>query len=368
MKVVYDSQIFSVQKYGGVSRYFCEIASRISKQSDVQVSITAPLYINTYLQSVPQDIVFGFKSPYARRFRILSGVTNKFISGAMLYLKRPDIIHETYFSLCRSGPRNTKRVITIHDMIHEKFPKSFPSTDKTSKYKALAAKRADHIICVSESTKKDAVEILGLPPEKISVIYHGFDLMNYNSEPKTLHPSPIDSPFLLYVGNRGGYKNFARLLEVYQKSKILNTGYKILCLGGGDFNENEYKVMSDLSIDRNKIIQLEGNDELLSTCYKNATAFIYPSLYEGFGIPPLEAMAHNCPVVCSNTSSIPEVVNNAGEYFDPFNIESMITAIEKVVMSENHKKQLIIKGQARLKYFSWDKCANETLGVYKKLL
>ena len=106
---------------------------------------------------------------------------------------------------------------------------------------------------------------------------------------------------------------------------------------------------------------------MLSACYKHAVAFIYPSLYEGFGIPSLEAMSHDCPIVCSNTSSIPEVVGDAGEYFDPMSHESMTVAIEKVVYSEVYQKELIKKGRERLKGFSWSKCAKETLDVYKSL-
>jgi glycosyltransferase involved in cell wall biosynthesis len=106
---------------------------------------------------------------------------------------------------------------------------------------------------------------------------------------------------------------------------------------------------------------------LLAKLYKFARAFIYPSLYEGFGIPPLEAMSHGCPVVCSNTSSIPEVVGDAGEYFDPVDTGSMREAIEHVVGSDSHRNLLIAKGYERLKSFSWDRCAAETLDVYRRL-
>jgi glycosyltransferase involved in cell wall biosynthesis len=107
---------------------------------------------------------------------------------------------------------------------------------------------------------------------------------------------------------------------------------------------------------------------LLAKFYIKASVFVYPSLYEGFGIPPLEAMAYKCPVVCSNTSSIPEVVGDAGVYFDPYSIESIRLATERVVESESLINDLIRKGENRLKFFSWDKCANETLKVYKSLL
>jgi glycosyltransferase involved in cell wall biosynthesis len=286
----------------------------------------------------------------------------------MLLAKNPDIVHETYFSPYRLGSRRARRVLTIYDMIHEKFPASFPFSNKTSQYKALAVNRADHIICISESTRRDALEILGIPPEKSSVIYLGFDLMGAASAPNKTPTCLARKPFLLYVGNRGGYKNFLRLLQAYGASPQLRSEYDLICFGGGAFLAEELETMRKLGLNSGQISQLGGDDRLLAQLYEHASAFVFPSLYEGFGIPPLEAMSHDCPVVCSNTSSIPEVVGDAGEYFDPVDIDNMRTAIERVVGSESHQKQLIEKGHERLKSFSWDRCAAETLDVYKNLI
>jgi glycosyltransferase involved in cell wall biosynthesis len=377
MKIAYDSQIFCAQTYGGVSRYFCEIASRIAKQPGVQVSITAPMHINAYLAHMPPGIVSGFRAPETERFQTNYGVNyprlalrglGLLVGDWMLRAMNPDIVHETYFFPYRLGPRRARRVLTIHDMIHEKFASSFPLADKTSRHKALAAERADHVICVSESTRRDAIEILGLPPDKTSVIYHGCDLMKVDGASAGELVLPTLEPFLLYVGNRGGYKNFLRMLEAYGASPQLKTGYKLICFGGGAFHADELKTMQTLGLDSGQVMQLGGNDQLLAKLYERASAFIYPSLYEGFGIPPLEAMSHDCPVVCSNTSSIPEVVGDAGEYFDPADTESIRAAIERVVESISHQQSLIAKGRARLECFSWDRCAAETLGVYMKLV
>jgi len=285
----------------------------------------------------------------------------------MLRVMKPDIVHETYFSPYRLGPRRARRVLTIYDMIHEKFASSFPHADKTARYKAQAAERADHVICISESTRRDAIEILGLPPDKTSVIYLGFDLMNVAGVRVEEPMFTARKPFLLYVGNRGGYKNFLRLLEAYGTSPQLKAGYELICFGGGGFLADELEMMRTLGLDRGQVTQLGGDDQQLAILYERASAFIFPSLYEGFGIPPLEAMSHDCPVVCSNTSSIPEVVGDAGEYFDPGDVDSMRAAIECIVGSESRRKALIEKGRARLRWFSWDRCAAETLDIYRKL-
>lgn len=376
MKIAYDPQIFCIQNYGGVSRYYCEIASRIARVPDVKVFITAPLHVNAYLSDVPSGIVFGFPAPKIDRFLTSNGVNyprlalrglNLLISNVMLNVLKPDIIHETYYSPYRLGARRARRVLTIYDMIHEKFASNFPLAVKTARYKALAAERADHVICISESTRRDVMEILGLSSDKISVIHLGFDLMNKAEAHAKEVILPTSEPFLLYVGDRGGYKNFIRLLEVYASSPHLNTAFKLVCFGGGTFRVEELKMMKALGLDNRQVIQLGGSDLLLSKLYENASALVYPSLYEGFGISPLEAMSHNCPVVCGRTSSIPEVVGDAGEYFDPADTESMRVAIERVISSDSQRKLLIARGRERLGYFSWDRCAAETFNVYKKL-
>lgn len=377
MKIAYDSQIFCAQTYGGVSRYFCEIATRIARYPGVEVAITAPMHINAYLEHVPPGIVTGFRAPNTDRFQARSGKNyprmalrglGLLMGDLMLRAKSPDIVHETYFSPFRLGPRRARRVLTIHDMIHERFASSFPHADKTARYKARAAARADHVICVSESTRRDAIEILGLPLDKTSVIYHGFDLMNVAANNAEAFAFPTAVPFLLYVGNRGGYKNFLSLLEAYGSSPQIKTEYGLVCFGGGAFSSDELKTMQGLGLDCGRVTQIGGGDQLLASLYENATAIVYPSVYEGFGIPPLEAMSHDCPVVCSNTSSIPEVVGDAGEYFDPGDIDSMRAAIERVVTSDSHRQLLVARGRERLRCFSWDRASAETFAIYTKLV
>ena len=144
--------------------------------------------------------------------------------------------------------------------------------------------------------------------------------------------------------------------------------FNLICFGGGEFTKAELTLFKELGLKENQIRQCSGDDQLLARLYTSASVFVYPSLYEGFGIPPLEAMSYKCPVVCSDSSSIPEVVGDAGEFFDPYSIESISLAIERVVESNILSNDLIRKGNDRLKLFSWDKCANETLKVYKSLI
>lgn len=134
MKVAYDPQIFSGQIYGGVSRYICEIATRISMHSDVSVKIAAPMYVNAYLENVPKEVLTGFKSPFPYEFlRLYQRASSMLLGDAVLRYMKPDIIHETYYFKYPLGPKSATRVLTIYDMIHEKFESQFQYGDKTAK-------------------------------------------------------------------------------------------------------------------------------------------------------------------------------------------------------------------------------------------
>lgn len=164
------------------------------------------------------------------------------------------------------------------------------------------------------------------------------------------------------------FKSFEIFLRAYASSSWLRDNFNVVCFGGGAFSSNEIRLFGDLRLSDTQLIQRNGSDAKLASCYRYAAAFVYPSLYEGFGIPPLEAMSLDCPVVCSNTSSIPEVVGNAAEYFDPLDVESIREALERVLNSEERQDELIRYGQLRRTQFSWERCADDTLAIYRGLM
>jgi glycosyltransferase involved in cell wall biosynthesis len=364
IKVVYDYQTFSLNEYGGISRYFHEISSRISKSPGYEVRIVCPFYIDEYFDHLPSSmLVQGLKTKRIAKTNNLRHTVNQKLSNLMISGSNPDIIHETYYAAKSIGSKNAIRIVTVHDMIHEKFSSVLDRKNSFASIKAMAIRRADHIICVSQNTKKDLIEILGIDESKVSTIYHGCSFNNnFNENIKQV--SQTEKPYLLYVGQRARYKNFDKLLEAYGSSLKLSQDFQLICFGGGDFSSSEVERIKNFQLGC-KVVQISGDDSMLANLYRGATALVYPSLYEGFGIPPLEAMSFGCPVVCSNVSSIPEVVGNAGEYFDPENLDSMIDAIEKVVYSEVVLNDLKLLGQKRIKLFSWDLCAKQTIEVYK---
>ena len=167
---------------------------------------------------------------------------------------------------------------------------------------------------------------------------------------------------------RKRYKNFRLLLEAYSKLDKIKKDFDIICFGGGKFLKEEINYIKELSIKIDSIQQIEGSDEILSNLYLNATVLIYPSKYEGFGIPILEAMSLGCPVISSNVSSLPEVYGNAALGFSPNSSDELINCINKVVFDNFQRDQLIEKGLKRKNLFSWKKCAQQTNDIYKKLI
>ncbi len=368
MRIAFDSQTFAFQEYGGISRYICSLAKHLSEFTGDYVKIFAPIHINAYLPKLPENLVTGIRVPVSpKAARIIRSISNTMAIPIMKAF-HPDIVHETYYSNWVYAPKGARRVITAHDMIHERFPDNFSPRDPTSIWKKNAFSRVDRIICISESTRNDLQEIFKIPENKISVIYHGFDTLTAADE----HDSDVScigkTPYILYVGNRGGYKNFTSFVQAYTSSEWLLNNFNLVCFGGGSFTVSEKKVLKAFGIKEERILQIGGNDAILAACYRNAAAFVYPSIYEGFGIPPLEAMSLGCPVVCSNTSSVPEVAGDAGEYFDPKSIESMRVAIEKVLQSSERRTELITLGKMRCSLFTWNRCAAETIALYRSII
>jgi glycosyltransferase involved in cell wall biosynthesis len=366
MRIAYDHQIFGWQRHGGISRYISDVARVISRDQQHAVDIVCPLYINSYLNALPDSVrVHGIQTPAIPRFgRVLRSV-NAILAKPLTKRLAPDLVHETYYAASRTAPRGARTILTVHDMIHERFPQYFSSLDPTARDKARAVARADHIVCVSHNTKRDLIETLGVPEERVSVTHLGF--LATDNTPRSTEPMS-GKPFILYVGNRGGHKNFGMLADAFSASQRLREDFRIICFGGGPLTARDRTTANGFLLDETLLVHQSGTDAALSRLYGQAAVFVYPSLYEGFGIPPLEAMNHDCPVVCSNVSSIPEVVGDAAEYFDPHSAGELQCALERVLYGPSRRQDLIAKGIERLQLFSWERCAAETLKIYERTL
>ncbi len=220
----------------------------------------------------------------------------------------------------------------------------------------------DKIICVSENTKKDLLNFYNLRPDKIEVIYNGSDHLIPVKNRENLEIS-VEKPYILYVGSRSKYKNFNLFIEAFSKSKKIYDNFDVICFGGGNFSKLEIDLLKKLKV-LNKINLILGDDRKLKSCYKNASLFIYPSLYEGFGIPILEAMHEGCPTIVSDIPVFREILDNRSYFFDPKNCENLIFNMEKILFDSEIKNNLISLGRTDSKKYTWSECYNKTMKLY----
>ena len=365
MRIAFDHQIFCRQSYGGISRYIVEIANEMSSYNDV--AIFSPVYVNEYLDNLSDKIMLsGIKVPRFPYTGSLYSHLGDILSPLMIRKFRPNIVHETYYSSHKSYPKDARIVITVHDMIHEILPQFFRSWDNTSQHKKTTILRADHIICVSENTKNDLMNFFDVKSEKITVVPHGFSFKKVTAHRNEFQIN-INRPFILFVGDRSKYKNLYNFLKAFSSSRLLKE-FNVVFFGGGYATDDDISLLRSLNIPRDCISFVSGDDDALQLHYKMASFFVYPSLYEGFGMPLLEAMSMGCPVACSNTSSIPEVVGAAALMFNPNDVDSIRNVMEIISSDSVVRETLVNEGARQIKKFSWQKSAAETLSVYRKII
>ena len=358
--IIYDYQIFEMQRFGGISRYFCEIIKRISAKHKITVRYSINYYLTSWMLEKSLKLLPRF---IYKRYHSFFEKKNHEITKKLLKTGGPYLLHPTYYDpyfLDYIG--ENPYIITVHDMIHEKFPQYVTDANITIGHKKKVITRANRIIAISENTKKDIIEIFNINTQKIDVINHSTSMKHFSGK----HKLQIPERFLLFVGDRTPYKNFKRFMEtfaqIHEQDKTLFAIYT-----GSKLKKDEQDMLIGMGIFE-YTIHIKASDQALSELYSRALLFVYPSLYEGFGIPILEAYACHCPVALSNTSCFPEIAGDAAVYFDPYSISSMSEAITKVIYNEEKRSQLIRLGNERLKRYSWEKAAQKTEEAYQKAI
>ncbi len=367
MKILYDYQIFNSQAYGGISRYFYELMNQFKSSGEPDFELALRYSNNIYLNntSIGYFKTF-FKNNDFRGRRKLMSILNLLHSKKSLVSQQYDIFHPTYYNTYFLKFLDSKPfVLTIHDMAHEMYPWYFPSKDPTSKNKKLLTENAAKIIAVSETTKRDIIKIFQIDETKIHVIYHGNSLLLQPGD----RNSRLNLPerYILYVGNRDCYKNYGFFIKAISSLLYQDEDLYLICVGGSNFTDSENNLLNKLHL-RNKIQRITVDDEDLAYLYKKAIAFVFPSLFEGFGIPILEAFSCGCPVILSNIDVFLEVGGEAAVYFDPNDEVSIRESVAKVIYSKDIRCELINMGLQRVKRFSWMETACQTLDVYKSII
>lgn len=366
MKILYDHQIYVMQKFGGINRYFDEIMN--TQRAGFKASRIDPVLFYSEPVKVKTDL-------YSRGLRFVKRKTgfppkpaiDVFPQQAADVFSRNDfdLFHPTYYDPYFLARTQKPFVLTVYDMIHEIFKEYFWGNDPTSHNKLLLCRQASQIITISHKTKEDLVTIFKIPEEKV----HAIPLASTFDQVVAQHPGKMEGVerYLLFTGNRWGYKNF--YFPVLALTDLLKADQQLrfVCTGPA-FEPWEMQFFKDQGIDHQMHHIYLQNDQELSWVYRHAAAFIFPSLYEGFGFPLLEAFACNCPVISSNGGSLPEVAGEAALYFEPRDFRGLQQAAHAALYDTALRASLINKGQERFKQFSWERCREDTIKVYHKVL
>jgi len=366
MKILYDHQAFTGQRYGGVARYFHDLMESLVSMG-VGIELALQFSNNEYLKSSSIRIPRQFRNIFGLMpTSMLVSRTNRLNSIYRLQRARFDVFHPTFFhSYFLQHIGNKPFVLTYHDCIKEKFDLNHIDNASMEQKQELLT-RASKIIAVSENTKKDLLELYDVKSDKIDVVHHSTSFINHQQPTHFYLKTP--EKYLLYVGARNDYKNFDGLLKSIKPVLKKHPDVVLLCAGGGNFTEEETVMMRIFGIENQVIHQHFYSDNTLFALYQRAIAFVYPSLYEGFGIPILEAFACGCPVVLSNTSCFLEVAEDAALYFEATNKDDLSHKLEEIIANSELRKFLINKGLSRQKAFSAEKKAKETFNVYKSVM
>jgi glycosyltransferase involved in cell wall biosynthesis len=370
MNIIYDPSIFS-QRYGGVSRYFYEIITRLLHRQELNIFLFQGFYANEYplnKHKKEYKFYFGVKRPAIPYTNCLFSVLNHYLFRAYFRLNQPakPLYHPTYYSKTLGKVKaSTKVVVTVYDMVCELYPEQFSNAEAEIESKKISIERADHIICISENTKKDLINFYNIHQDKIDVIYLASSLETKNTEMEESKVT-LSKPYILYMGSRRtAYKNFYVVLDAFDKGGF-SRDFDLLCFGSGGLSNSELKTFASRGL-INSVQYARGNDSFLADIYKKAACLVYPSFYEGFGFPTLEAMSLDCPVIAANSGSIPEVAGDAAILFDPQSVDCLIESLKRLLYSCDLTETLRQAGRSRSGKFSWEITAEKTLGVYKGL-
>lgn len=362
MDILFDGKIFAMQRAGGINRYFANLIARLPENCNPTLTTRQELGV-----TVPAHPRLSIKEYHPFRPHRISRPLEKAYFRSLERMHRYNIAHPTYYSLLTQQEFDCYRcpvVVTVYDMIHELFPQDLQTDTERSvwRQKKQAVERADAIICISENTKRDLIALYPQVEAKTVVTYLATEMdMSF-----TLGTQPVpERPYFLFVGGRNSYKNFDGLLTALHQV-VPRWPNACVCVVGSAFSEAESKTIASLGLTGHFEHYGQADDRHLAKLYNRSLALLYPSRYEGFGIPPLEAMACETVVVGAAVSSVPEVVGDAGLLFDPDSSE--LTDILLALLGGSvDRDDLIQKGRQRAKHFSWDKTAAQTVAVYQKV-
>lgn len=372
MRIGIDGNEANVERKVGISEYSFELIKQFSflKREDIFWKIYLKSEKNDDFPSISKNWTYSIFGP--------SKLWTQIALPLNLYKdsNRPHVFFSPGHYAPRFSPVPT--VISIMDLAFFHFPEYFTKKDLTQlhNWTSYSVKQAKRVITISQATRSDIIKLYGITGEKISVIYPGIkeesNIVNNISMSEIKSKYNISQEYILFVGTLQPRKNIEKLIESFslllRKNESENTKLQLVIVG-----KKGWKYESILSApkrfgisERVKFLDFVPDEELASL-YRHAQLFVFPSLYEGFGLPVLEAMKHGCPVLTSNISSLPEAGGDAAIYCDPENSKDIAEKIEKIIKDSSLRKEMIEKGYKHIKNFSWEKAAKQTLAVLEEV-
>lgn len=349
IRVQFDDQIMRAQPRGGVSRYFVELVREFRDDAGLGVAVD----VDWRSSRNEHAVAAGLGLPAGRSRRRLPS----------LPWRRIDLIHPTWHHPDRRPPiTGPPMVVTVVDMIPELLPELFPSGNPHFAKEAYV-RQASAILCISESTRRDLLQVYGPLDADVEVVHlaagSGF-------APGQTYPRPLGADYVLFVGSRGSYKDFGVAAEAFAAMRGELPGLELVAVGGGELTEDERANLRRLSID-GSVRRIDATDAELPGLYCGARAFVFPSRYEGFGLPTLEAMACGAPVILADSSSHPEVGGDAALYFAPGDAAALGAQLLRVLTDSELRRRLVALGLERSGGFTWRQTAIRTRDVYARV-
>lgn len=358
MRTVIDGRLLDLNK-SGVERYIYELVKNLADKPDLCLLKRANCVLSKAIGGISAANSFsGFP-----KIDLFHRTSQAYSLNCLLELLIPE-----------------RSILTVHDLISCKFPNYFPNNiqyENYIKFMEMSLVFCDRIIAISKHNKEDIIKTFSIPEDKIDIIYHGIDTEKFNSgnNPQKIKEFKkkfgIDYKYILYLGTDYPHKNLKNLLKAFSQvlSNDATKDYRLIWVGNNHYCRGTNYLKNELGAVKDRV-KFFGyvDDKNISALYGGAEMFVYPSLYEGFGLPILEAFACETPVVCSNVTSLPEVAGDAALMVDAADDNNIVKAIIDIAGNDKLRKQLIEKGKERVKLFTWEKCAKETYDVYKKTI
>lgn len=370
-KIGLDIRLLNRNKVTGIERYTYNLVSEMINFQSAEFNLFGefeePIFNNNNVKQINLELSES-RHDHAKKLISLKGFTEGL-----------DLFFSPYFPIPER--RTFKGILTIHDLIPLRYPELFVNErvfDYFNEELRDNIKKVDHIIAVSDSTKKDIIDFYDVPESKISVTHLGVNKffldelkkINYQAVTDVLNKLKIVEPFILSVCTLEPRKNLSRVLKAFELvQERTRESLQLVLVGSVGWKiDTLFEEIKNSKYMENIVLTGFISDQELSILFSKTQLFIYPSLYEGFGLPVLEAMAHGAPVLTSNVSSLPEVGGDAVLYCDPYSIEEMAVNIEKVIFSRELNEELRGKGKVRAKRFTWKNTAEKTMGVFEKVI